>query len=343
MTRWAAAIRALRTRRPTWGADKLLAVLGREHPRALLPSRSAVVRWLRREGLSARRKVRARRGPALRPREKVEAGGPNELWTVDFKGWFRTGDGRRCDPLTVRDLFSRFVLGVEAVGSYSESAVALRMRRLFRRYGLPRAIRVDNGAPFGSPGTGAALGLTRLSVGWMRLGITVEFTRPGCPQDNGAHEQMHRVLKAETTRPPEQTLTGQRRRLEAWRREYNEVRPHEALGQRCPAEAYQPSERKYRTPKALVYPKEWQTRRVSAQGTIKWQARVRNVGRAFTGERIALREKSLPEQTSQGAPRMIWEVYLGEQQLGEIHAADQGGMRSARWSKAESRPTQNKT
>lgn len=328
--RWSAALLALRRQRASWGADKLLTVLKREHPRAKLPSRSAVTRLLERRGLCASRKVRARRGPTLGAPAQRPVQGPNDLWTIDFKGWFRVGDGRRCDPLTVRDLFSRFVLCVHPVAQCNEAAVSQRMRQLFGRYGLPRAIRMDNGAPFGSPTTGAALGLTRLSVGWLRLGIAVEFTRRGCPQDNGAHEQMHRVLKAETARPPARSLAAQSQRMEAWRQDYNERRPHAALGQQCPSQWYKPSARKPRKPEPLRYPVGWAMRVVSAKGTVKWQARTRHVGRAFSGERLGVKDKSQSEGLPAGAGA-VWEVYLGGQMLGELHAEDPGGMRAARW------------
>jgi transposase len=143
LRRWETPLLALRARRPSWGADKLLAALEREHPHARLPSRSAVTRLLSRLGLAAVRKARARRGPTLPRADHIKVEKANDLWTVDFKGWFRTGNGQRCEPLTVRDLFSRFILCIEAVGQCSEAVVGQRMRKLFARYGLPRAIRVS--------------------------------------------------------------------------------------------------------------------------------------------------------------------------------------------------------
>jgi putative transposase len=323
--RWSTVLLEMRARRPSWGADKLLAVMAREHPRAKLPSRSAVTRLLQRRGLAAGRKARAKRGPAVARLSQTAVERGNDLWTVDLKGWFRTGNGERCEPLTVRDLHSRFVLCVRAVAQCSETVVRRRMRELFLEYGVPRAIRVDNGVPFGSPTTGAALGLTRLSVWWLRLGIAVEFTRRGCPQDNGAHEQMHRVLKAETARPPAQNLAAQSRRMEAWRRDYNEERPHAALGQRTPAQCYLPQYREYKAPRALHYPSDWAVRKVSEKGTIRWDGQARQIGRAFTGEHLGLCKQEAVESLS-------WEVYLGTQLLGELHPSDRGGMRTAQWS-----------
>jgi putative transposase len=325
--RWAATLLALRAKRPTWGADKLLETVAGEHPRARLPSRSAVTRLLRRCGAAAGRPSRARRGPAVPRENTVPVEGANDLWTVDFKGWFRTGNGERCEPLTVRDLFSRFILCISPVAACSEALVRCRMRPLFQRYGLPRAIRVDNGAPFGSPTTGSALGLTRRSVWWLRLGIAVEFTRPGCPQDNGAHEQMHRVLKAETAHPPARTLAQQRRKMEEWRRDYNEQRPHAALGHGVPASFYHPEIRRYQGVPVLHYPADCVVRTVSAKGTVKWAGLVRNVGRAFSGERLGLRALI-------GAAA-AWAVYLGGQLVAARagprgHAAGTAGAHQSR-------------
>ena len=340
LRRWETPLLALRARRPSWGADKLLAALEREHPHARLPSRSAVTRLLSRLGLAAVRKARARRGPTLPRADHIKVEKANDLWTVDFKGWFRTGNGQRCEPLTVRDLFSRFILCIEAVGPCSEAVVGQRMRKLFARYGLPRAIRVDNGAPFGSPTTGSALGLTRLSVWWLRLGIAVEFTRPGCPQDNGAHEQMHRVLKAETAQPPAKSLAAQSRRMEVWREDYNHQRPHAALGHGVPAAHYHPEIRPYRGLEALCYASGWAVRVVSGKGTVKWAGVVRNIGKAFVGERIGLCQLTPPP----GEPPKAWAIYLGVHFLGELHACDRGGMRSAqRPSRKPTRPEVNQT
>ena len=162
---------------------------------------------------------------------------------MDFKGHFRVGSGQRCQPLTVRDEYSRYLLVVEHQDALSEELVRARTLLAFRRYGRPKAIRVDNGAPFGGRG---ALGLTRLSVWWHRLGIEVQFIRRAKPQDNGAHEQMHKVLKAETARPAAASLAAQQRRLDRWRRLYNEQRPHESLDDCSPAQIYRHSRRRYR-------------------------------------------------------------------------------------------------
>jgi hypothetical protein len=224
----------------------------------------------------------------------------------------------------VRDLHSRFILLIKHVPAQREPAVRAEMKACFGRYGLPLTMRVDNGAPFGNRGP---RGLSQLSVWWLRLGIKVEFTRPARPQDNGAHEQMHRVLKAKTARPPAGTLTGQRRRFEQFQREYNEQRPHESLKMRYPADCYQSSRRAYREPAALSYPEPWQTARVMIGGRIIWKGRARVIGRAFQNEMIGLKPK-------RGGPKRsgeVVEVYLGTLLLGQLHANDAGGIRAVRW------------
>jgi hypothetical protein len=238
---------------------------------------------------------------------------------VDFKGWFRTQDGKRVEPLTVRDLFSRYLLAVCLLPDQSWRPVRAVFVRLFGCYGYPRIIRVDNGGPFGS--TGPA-GLSRLSAWWTALGIRVEFIAPGHPEQNGGHEQMHRVLKAETTQPSSRNPRAQQRRINRWLRSYNEVRPHEALEQRSPAKIYRPLRSRARTTE-LSYPKSWSTRRVRSNGQIKWQGRMRSVGEAFVGHTVGL----TPLVTGK------WAVYFTHLQIGELWESDQGGMRSSVYSR----------
>jgi transposase InsO family protein len=193
---------------------------------------------------------------------------------VDFKGWFRTRDGQRVEPLTVRDLFSRYVLIIRLLRDQSWNAVRRVFLHLFALHGYPKIIRVDNGGPFGSNGPA---GLSRLSAWWTALGIQVEFIAPGHPEQNGAHEQMHRVLKAETTRPCSQNPRSQQRRMNRWVRTYNEIRPHEALKQRTPGEIYRGKRSRLRKA-ALRYPKSWLVRRVRSNGQIRWRGKKRFVG-----------------------------------------------------------------
>ena len=191
-----AALVALRRSRPSWGPKKLRAYLERERPGLIWPAASTIGDLLRREGLIEARRRRRSALPSIQP--FAEAAAPNDLWCIDFKGWFRTRDGERCDPLTVTDAVSRYLLTCEIV-SPTTAGVAPACERLFRERGLPVALRMDNGPPFAGVGAG---GLTRLSVGWVKLGIRLERIDPGCPQQNGRHERMHRTLKADTTRPP---------------------------------------------------------------------------------------------------------------------------------------------
>ena len=307
------ALQQARRRHPTWGAKKLLWVLRKKWPRRRLPHPRTVERWQPR----MKRRRRARRAPrvAAPPRQPVRQA--NDVWTIDFKGWFRTDDRTRIDPLTGRDLFSRFVLLVAPVPAQSDRVVRRLPTALFRRRGLPRAIRVDNGPPFGGS---EALGLTTLSVWWLRLGVQVEFGRPAHPQDNGAHEQMHRVLQAETARPPATHARAQLRRFRAWTHPYNYQRPHEALHLTVPAAHYRRSRRRW--PRRLPewrYPAKWSGRRVSRGGWISWAGRRRLIGRAFAGERITLR-----------ARRDHHEVYLGPHWLGQLYPHDSGGLRPIR-------------
>ena len=192
------------------------------------------------------------------------------------------------------------------------------------KWGLPKIIRVDNGGPFASVG---AAGLSRLSAWWTVLGIGVEFIAPGHPEQNGAHEQMHGVLKAETTRPVSTTKRAQQRRMNRWLGIYNQQRPHEALGQRTPAERYRRSGREYRQAKQPVYPAYWETRRVRSNGQIRWQGRLRFAGEAFVGWRLGLKPL-------QGGNR---EVYLGSVLVGELRASDAGGLRPTAY--VRQRPT----
>ena len=277
---------AARQRRPYWGPKKLLAALAVEDGSVKWPSASTVAEILRREGLSQPRRRRRRALTVDRPFAGITAA--NDAWCIDFKGWFRTGDGTRCDPLTVTDAFSRYLLGVQIVPPVSE-AVEAAMDRLFREHGLPRAIRSDNGAPFASTGAG---GLSRLSVRWVKMGIGLERIYPGQPQQNGRHERMHGTLKAQTCAPPAATAAQQQDRFDAFRHEFNDDRPHEALGQRQPKQFYSPSPRPF--PERLEdphYGPDEEVRRVRSSGEIKWRGEMRHISQALTGEAVGIRER----------------------------------------------------
>lgn len=299
------------------GGKKLHARLRALHAGGPVPAVRTITRWLGRWQLSRKRRRRPPKGPVM-PRRKLTLGRrANAVWTVDFKGWWRTADRCRVEPLTVRDLYSRYVLAVGVLPDQQWERVQRVFLGLFRRYGLPRVIRVDNGGPFGS--TGPA-GLSRLSAWWVSVGLRVEFIRPAHPQDNGAHEQMHRELKGEAARPVSSTVRAQQRRLERWRRGYNQVRPHEALAQQPPSRKYRRSARRY-SQRALrwQYAPGWAVRRVRSNGQIRWAGRLRFVGEAFVGYRVGLRGKATG----------VWHVYFHHILLGELRALDRCGLRPA--------------
>jgi transposase InsO family protein len=213
---------------------------------------------------------------------------PNEVWTTDFKGEFRTGDGVYCYPLTLRDGFSRYVLRCDALVSKGTPDVRRRFERAFAEYGLPDRIRSDNGGPFAAPGLTR---LSRLSVWWVRLGIVPERIAPGHPEQNGSHEQFHRVLKAETARPPAPTLSAQQRRFQRFCQEYNAVRPHEALADERPAHCYRPSPRRLPTQlPSISYPGHYEVRRVSSCGTVSWRNRPLYLTEVLAGEDVGFEE-----------------------------------------------------
>jgi len=299
------ALLAQRQRHPSWGGKKLLTVVGQRHPGWDLPHRSTVCDILSRHGLVPKKPRRRALGHPGAPSHTILA--PNDLWCADFKGQFKTGDGRYCYPLTVTDGFSRYLLGCQGLLSTKVVEAKPVFTRLFKEYGLPQAIRTDNGVPFA---TTTLARLSSLSAWWVRLGVMPQFIEPGKPQQNGRHERMHRTLKAETTRPAAASLQAQQRRFNAFRAEFNHERPHEALEQATPASYYHPSPRPMpdRLP-ALVYPDRFEVRYVSANGGIRWKKDWVNVSIVCAGEYVGL------EEIDDG----IWNVYFGALRLGRLH------------------------
>ena len=232
------AILDARRRHPRWGGKKLLALLQKRHPRWHLPGRSTACDILSRHGMVPIKRQRRRLGHPGKPTSQILA--PNDVWSADYKGQFRTGDGRYCYPLTVADGFSRYLLGCQALTSTAVDEAKPIFTRLFHEYGLPTRMRSDNGVPFA---TTTLARLSKLSAWWVRLGILPELIEPGHPEQNGRHERMHRTLKAETTRPAAGSLAAQQRRFNIFREEFNHERPHEALDQETPAACYAPSPR----------------------------------------------------------------------------------------------------
>lgn len=274
----------------------------------MLPAASTAGEILRRYGLSKPRPGRRRRVPPFtEPFATCDA--PNQTWCADFKGEFRVG-GPYCYPLTITDAHSRFLIRCRARPSTKHRGARPVFQAAFREYGIPEVIRTDNGTPFA---TRAPHGLSRLSIWWLKLGIQHERIKPGRPDQNGRHERMHRTLKAETAKPPARTMRQQQRRFDAFRVEYNQERPHEALDYRAPANLYRPSSRQLpaRTP-SFSYPSGYRLRQVHESGRIRWPGRhVILLGAALAGEKVGCTE------TTEG----VWKIYLGPVKLGIIDTA----------------------
>lgn len=314
---WLKRIRRMRRRHRSWGSRKLAARLRKEYPRHKTPSARTIGKWLKRLKLNRPGRRRSWRGPELSRRKLTAPTRSNHVWTVDFKGWFRTQDGQRVEPLTVRDLFSRYLLSVRLFKNQSWRPVRRVFLRLFRQQGYPQVIRMDNGSPFGTTGPG---GLSRLSAWWTTLGIRVEFIAPGHPEQNGAHEQMHRVLKAETTRPASIHLRAQQRRTDRWVKIYNRIRPHEGLGQQPPGQIYRPKLSQERSG-LLSYSSDWAVRRVRSNGQIKWRGRKRFVGEAFIGYSVGVKRVGKGEYL----------LYFADLLIGQLLESDPGGIRPSRY------------
>ena len=276
----------LRKTHPTWGPKKLIRILSTQYPSKNWPAVSTAGQWLKRRGLVKTRRTRQRSAHPGKPH--VEVQGPNDLWTVDFKGDFLMGNGKRCYPLTLMDRYSRLILAIEGHCSTAMLPVRECFERIFREQGLPVAILSDNGAPFSSP---AILGLSRLSVWWMKLGISHVLIEKGRPDQNGGHERMHRDLKAETARPPARNSDKQQLRFGIYLQDHNELRPHEALGMDVPAKHYSPSERPFPSQLYEVeYPGHFEVRRVRRHGEIKWQGARLFLTECLAGELVGLEE-----------------------------------------------------
>jgi putative transposase len=299
-----AAIVALRRRYPTWGGKKIVASLREREPTWALPAVSTANDILKRAGLVA---ARRRRRPLGHPGYQARVvTAPNAVWTADFKGQFRTADAQVCYPLTVCDAWSRFLIRCQGLRAPTTAETIAVFRRAFAEFGLPECIRTDNGEPFAAPSLGR---LSRLSVWWIRLGIRPELIAPASPQQNGAHERMHRTLKAETTRPPARHLRAQQQRFTAFRRRYNRERPHEALGQRPPARLYTPSVRPLpRQLEPISYPGHYEVRHVSRPGVMSWSGRSLVVSTVLIGEVVGL------EPIDDGE----WDLHFGPIRLGRF-------------------------
>jgi putative transposase len=276
---------AARKRHRFWGPRKLVAALKRAQPDIEWPTPSTVGAILKRQGLVPPRRRRRHAVGVVRPALCTPTH-PNHIWAVDYKGWFRLGNGQRCDPLTISDLFSRYLLACQHVPRLTAQCARPVFETAFREYGLPEAIRSDNGSPFASVGLG---GLSQLSVWWVKLGIALERIVPGRPDQNGRHERMHRTLKRETAAPPHANATAQQRCFNQFRTHFNDERPHEALSDRVPAQWYRPSSRAYpATVPAMEYPAHFEVRQVRTTGEIKWRGTCVYLSEALIGEPVGL-------------------------------------------------------
>jgi putative transposase len=289
-------------RRWKWGPRKLLVKLCQQDQERQWPSVSSIAAVLRNKGLVVQRRPRPRT-PIQRP-PYVAAVEANTVWCADYKGWFRSGDGARIDPLTISDAASRYLLRCQIVERTGHDYAQAIFEAAFREFGMPAVIHTDNGVPFASVAPG---GMSRLSMWFVKLGITPERSRPGSPQDNGRHERMHRTLKQATANPPQATGRLQQRAFDEFRREFNEQRPHEALGNLTPAACYQPSPRSYprRVPQ-LEYGGDLEVRRVSQQGSLKWKGERTFISEVFSHEPLGL--QALDDRWLQ--------IYYGPIQLG---------------------------
>jgi putative transposase len=299
------AILRVRKAHPTWGSKKILAVLDRAWTGEELPARSTVDAVLERAGVVRHRRRRTRRAPSAPP--IVEALAPNDVWSIDYKGWFLVGDGTRCDPLTINDVFSRASLECRALVSPKLEDVQRQLENKFWDIGMPYFVLSDTGPPFGSCGIG---GLTRLGVWLLRLGIEPIFIQPGHPEQNGRHERFHETLKAETATPPRASVRAQQAAFNQFRTCYNEERPHEALGMRTPAELYTRSSRVMPHPlPEHEYADDYEVRRVRRDGTMKWNSELVFIGEALAGELVGV-ELVADER---------WHLHLGPKPLGVLH------------------------
>jgi putative transposase len=300
---------AVRRAHPSWGPAKVHAWLCRKEPDMIWPATSTIGELFDREGLTVKRRLRRRSPPSSMP--FAACGDANDLWCIDFKGWFLTGDKTRCEPLTLSDAHSRYLLRCEAVANTDDDHVWPILAAAFREFGLPKALRSDNGPPFASRGAG---GLSKLSVKVIKAGVIPQRIPPGRPQQNGRHERMHLTLLQDTANPPAHSLRQQVARFRSFQRLYNEERPHEALNNETPIEHFRPSPRRWdgvlREPD---YDDDAEVRRVRRNGEIRWQGKLIYITTALIGEPVGLSEDA------DGA----WSAYFGPVALGVIaHGSD---------------------
>ncbi len=275
-----------RRERPTWGARKIRERIRRQYPDVRLPAASTIHSILDKHGFVQSRK--RRRYPKAQGTALSYGNSPNELWCADYKGEFMLGDRRYCYPLTITDFSSRYLLSCEALETTKEKFAFSVFERTFQEYGLPKAIRTDNGVPFSSPK--AIFNLSRLSIWWLRLGINIERIKPGHPEQNGRHERMHLTLKKETTKPSAYNFLQQQAKFDEFIEDYNEERPHEAIGMKYPSEIYQPSSRIYKGLTPLSYPLHDRTITITNCGRICMGKNKIHFSQVFAGQQVGVKE-----------------------------------------------------
>jgi len=327
---WEGEVLELKRRRRTWGPKKLVAELKRRNPDKAMVSQRTVGRLLRAAGLTHDRRRRSRKnGPLIELPHRPEASASNRLWAIDFKGDFCLQDGTRVYPLTIEDLYSRFLLEVRVLKSTNFSEVRTSCRRVFSRYGMPEGIVVDNGSPFAGEGL---LGLSRLSSWWMSLGIKVYFIEPRKPYQNGHLERLHGTLKIEATQPPAPKMDSQQRRFDRWRKYYNEQRPHEAIAQRYPSELYHPGAKPASLEAvSLHYPNPILKRYVKSGGEFIFSGRRYFLSEALSGYNIGLKPIEVGK----------FEIFWGQLLVGLFEPASADPIRLARRKKKASPKTQH--
>jgi putative transposase len=291
-----------RRKHPSWGARKITQKAEQVAPKLGLPSETTINNIIKCEGLT--RKKRKRRKPGHPGRPSTTAEKHNDIWTTDYKGEFKTKDGEYCYPLTILDEYSRYLLKCQGLPSTGYVGAFKAFKRAFREYGLPQAIKSDNGIPFATTGIAR---LSKLSVWWIKLGINPILIQPGSPYQNGVHERMHKTLKSESTIPPAGDLKAQQRRFNRWREEYNFERPHESLGGKYPSQVYKHSLKEYpsRVPD-VDYPDHFEVRFVSANHCFRWNHKAVPIGSVLVHEYVGL------EEVMDG----IWAIYFSWKRLG---------------------------
>jgi transposase InsO family protein len=291
----------------TWGAKKIMVLYERKYPGEYIPCRSTIEELFKREGFTKKKRRSASRSSTIM-QERIKPGKPNELWTVDFKGWWWTSKKERCEPLTVRDDYSKYILAIEVPEKGNTISVKEVFIALFKKYGLPDYIRSDNGPPFGNVLN--MWGLTKLSVWWMSLGIRIDRSAPGHPEHNGSHERMHLDMMKELENKIDGDLRLHQKKFDKWRKEFNEVRPHEALGMKTPKEVYIKSERKYICSEIEIeYEGRMKSRMVNDRGFFNYHRQRIFVGNPFSGYNVGIKE-SVGKRT---------EVWFDNIKLGEIN------------------------